>query len=82
VPPVTGEAEAIFYASIGFGPFDPSIESANIFDSGNICGKFPPGNLRKASDDLRPSKRLAQKTSWLWTGLMVNLHFAGWRPTN
>jgi hypothetical protein len=52
-----GEAEAIFYASIGFGSVDPSIESANVLDSRDICREFPPNNLRKTFDDLRPSKR-------------------------
>ena len=37
-----GEAEAFLYDSIVFSPADPSIESANILDSGDICREFPP----------------------------------------
>jgi hypothetical protein len=51
------EAEAFFYTPIGFSPVDPSIESANVFDSGDICREFPPDNLCKPPDYLRPSKR-------------------------
>ena len=54
---LVGEAQSLFYISIGFGSVDPSIERTNVLDSGDICREFPADNLGKTTDYFRPGKR-------------------------